>query len=325
MIFAQYVLGVVLGYIVYSLAGSVANLILGPLMGYRFASISFLGFMLARQNGKLKWKDTNFSIVPTVLLESKVTHRGKKVVLELGTILIGVAMCMCLLKLVVPYQSVFYAGIWEKTAWIAGVILVFHLLFFLDLLVKMFGNGRGSVIWREKDRVKNLLHDGVRPRRISFKDEELSIDCFGKDVTHRDYDLFRYYNALDLKDTHKLEELIHKMQACVEGQWNESLVPLFYELIYYHCAVETQPAIAEGYAGYMMQIMKKDEDANGKRVYASYLYYTGKDKNLALRVAKEGLQVAERFQIRGLVGMEKELLSELVQKIEGDLYERNFE
>ena len=92
----------------------------------------------------------------------------------------------------------------------------------------------------------------------------------------------------------------------------------YYELLYYYCAIEPDIQKAEQMMKYLGRNLEKDKDINGRRVYAAYLYYTGKDKELALEVAKSGLEVYGKSLDKGLALFERDLINQLIEKIEGE-------
>lgn len=316
-----YVLGAMIGYFVFTVVAAISNMLFGLLLGYRILSISFCGLMLRQENGKYKFTFSNVSITPLVQLEAKIASKWKKIFLEIGTIILGIPSAIGI-YLLGAYQEEAFRPLWEKTALCLGFFLVVNLIVVVNLFIKMFGNSPSSVFYRERERVLSMIHNGVHPKDIQFNYDEQWQELF-KNMSHRDYDLLRYYNALELNDVERIQQLIPKMSGCIGDLWSESQIPLFYELIYYYSAVAKDLSKAESYAGHIMHILEKDKDVNGRRVYAAYLYYTAKPKKLALSAAKEGLQVVDKYPYKGIAYMERDILNDLVQKIEGDLYERN--
>lgn len=323
MIFSKVLLAAIIAFFAYSVSVFLANLIFAPMLGYKYASISFFVFMLSRQNGKMKLKSGFLSIVPTVTLEMKSTKYWRKLTLEIFTLLTIILVAFLMYFVIAPCFGEFGLGMWRIATYLLCILIVINFIALIDMITKMYGNGHKSIIWREKDRVKNLVQEGVRPKSISFKAQELGIRHFSTIVTNWDYDLMYYYNALDSEDYDRMHALMEKMLSSLPNQWSDWQVPYFYEIIYYFAAVKKDIAKAERYASLIYNIMSADEDVNGKRVYAAYLYYTNKDKKLALKVAKEGMNVAGTFSMPGIAVMEKDLLNKIIEEIQEDLYNGN--
>lgn len=317
-----WVLGVLLGIFMYNLVSAVSNLIFGLIMGYSYSNISFLGMMLVNENGKMKFRQSDLSFLPSVLLQVKVVPKWKKILMEIWPIIVGGAAAVGL-KYWAKFFEEKYRLTLEKTSIILICFLIFHFIMLVNLIFNMFGKSKSAMFWREKDRVMTLLNSGIRPKDIEFKAEELGFPIFGSNIMHHTYDILVYYNALEKGDEAKIKEIIANMEKCLGDMDDNTKIPMYYELVYYYSAIEHNIHKAEGYSNSLLGLFEKDGDVNGKRVYAAYLYYTNKPREKALQVAKEGLWVADKYSIKGIARMEKNILSDLIEKIEGDIYERN--
>lgn len=92
--------------------------------------------------------------------------------------------------------------------------------------------------------------------------------------------------------------------------------PYYYETLFYYCCIAGDVQRAESIMSAVRDVLVADKDVNGKRVYAYYLYFSEKDKNIALQTAREGLQAVDAFNCKGIAYMEKDLLQDLIYRIQ---------
>lgn len=318
-------LGVILGRILWSLVIAVGYLIFGLLLGYRFNLFNFWGMMVLEENGKLKFRFTNFSL--TAICGMKGMREGdrtfsRQAVYEILVWLMGLAVVMgsvvVVLFLIVAKKPV-TAAEYIKIGVPGGMFTscLFHLIHLIQTMVQVFGKGERSVLWRAHQEAMNRLDEGVRPMdlRLSYEKTPPAIKVDG---TYKQYRLLKYYSALDAKKYEQLEKYIREFGRFIPEVWNVMDTPYYYELIFYHCYITGDMQRAESIMTMVRDALIADKDVNGRRVYAYYLYYSGKDKNIALQTAREGLQVADSFYSKGIAQMERELLQELIDKIESE-------
>lgn len=105
------------------------------------------------------------------------------------------------------------------------------------------------------------------------------------------------------------------MRERIGLMWSETQIPFFYEIVYYYSAIETDVVFVEGFVNHIMNILEHDKSVTGRRVYASYLYYTGKSVEVVKNVIAQGLQVADKHPLSGLGKMERNILNELLRMI----------
>lgn len=313
------ILGCIFGYWLYCLAAAIAQLFFGPILGYRFAQASLLGLYVMRTDGKLKFGIGEVSWFPEVLLEAKSMPYWKRVLKEVGPLLFGAAL-EYLLFLLMPEKGSFDWHICVGTMIGLALFMLIHLCIMIGFLANVCGKGKKAEFWRENDRVLELIRQGIHPRDIAFLDE--SEDKLFLDAFRRQYDFIIYYKALETGDLETMGRYIEKMKPCIQMDWSIAQTPMYYEVIYYLAKYEKNIGLTETYVSKVLEVMKKDKDVNGRRVYASYLYYSGKDKNLAMQTAKEGLQAAEKYALKGLAYMERDLLTELIYEMEENKYEK---
>lgn len=71
------ILGIAFGYWCYSLAGAVAQLLIGPPLGCKVMQISLFGIYIMRTNGKWKLCVGEFSWLPETILEARPMSYGR--------------------------------------------------------------------------------------------------------------------------------------------------------------------------------------------------------------------------------------------------------
>lgn len=307
--------GLSIGYFFYQLLNVLCWLVIGPLQGKHFQYLSFWGMEIIRENGRLNFRITNFSPNPEISFQESAQDFKKKLSGEGCIFVVGVAVLVCSI-LFVKVKDDFWNCIANGTMVVFGVFLLVHLCMLVKMAVHIYGNGPESVFWRESQRILELLQAGSRPKDLVFKYDEPGQDYFNK-AGHQNYNLFRYYKALELGEMDMVSVMVKKMeQAVTPAAWSRWQTPLYYEILYYYSAICRDLPMAEQYADLIMEVMRQDKDINGRRVYAAYLYYTGKDKTFALQTARNGLEVMEQFPIKGQAFMERDLLEKMIQEIE---------
>lgn len=308
------IFGAFSGYWCYLLVGVLAQLLMVPLLGCRVTQVSLFGVYFMRTERKAKLCIGEFSLWPEAVLEAKPMSYGKRVARELLLPVLGVGLLVGL-YLWLPFQNEFWRHVCAGTMIVLAFLLLVHLCITVKMAVNMFGKGKEAELWREKDRVLEQIKQGIHPKELAFHRPVEEKRLF-KEPFDRQYDFLRYYKVLEEGDREQMAFYIEKMMPCINMDWNAGLIPMFYEVVYYMARYEHDVVTAETYVAPVYEILKKDGDVNGKRVYASYLYYTGKDKKLAMQVAKEGLRAADKYALRGLAYMERNLLEELIYEME---------
>lgn len=308
------IVGCIFGYWCYSFVAALAQLIVGPMLGYRVAQASVFGFGVMRADGKYRGCVGEFSWLPEVVLEAGIMPYWKRILKEFVPLVFGIGLEV-LLYLWLPSLDTFGWHICAGTMIILAIVLLIHLGIAIKLMVNVCGKGKGAEFWRENDRVLELVRQGVHPQELEFHYKTPEDKLFTEPF-HRQYDFMRYYKALESDDRETMELYIEKMKPCINMDWSIVQTPMYYEVVYYLAKYEKNIDLTETYANKVFEVMKKDKDVNGRRVFAAYLYYSGKDKRLAMQTAKEGLQAAEKYALKGLAHMERNLLAELICEME---------
>lgn len=307
-------LGILLGYIIWSLQNALGCWIFGLLLGCQFNYFSFWGMMVLKEHGKLKFRFTNFSLVATCGMKKANRTFSKQAAWEILVWVMGLAV---LIPFWIMTKKPGTAEEYIKFGIPLGMsaLYLFQLIRLIRLMVQMFGKGEKSILWREKQEAMNRLDEGVRPMDLWLQYEK-STPITRSDTRYMQYELLKYYSELDAKKYDQLEKYIREFEQFISDVWNVTDTPYYYETLFYHCCITGDVQRAESIMNLVRDVLIADKDVNGRRVYAYYLYHTGKDKNIALQTAREGLQAVNTFNCKGIAYMEKELLQDLIYRIE---------
>lgn len=197
-----FILGGMLGYWLYMFAVALANLLLGPVLGYRYHMISFYSMMLANRNGRMVPGLSNISFLPIVQLQPKVVSTGKRMILEFGPILPGGLLCAGVYYLNF-FQSEAMAPVFVKTAIMLGIFLFLHFVLNIVVFAKIFGKGTTAYLFKEENKVIYMLNEGIHPKNIAFNDNVQGVNYFSDPNFHH-FDMCRYYHALENNDVEKM-------------------------------------------------------------------------------------------------------------------------
>lgn len=277
-------IGILLGYFIFTCINAISSLVFGLVLGYQFQSFSFFGVEIVKMNGKLKIRTTNISFAPTTLMIFKKHTYAKRLIWESSQYLSGILVIVVLF--LYPNKPKDYILIYWALLTTFIIIYIWGLFILAKMIRQMYGKSEYAVFWREKNEIMNQLQEGIPPKDLdfTFKPSEAK---FEKNIEYMQYELIRYYKALQLDDKEGMKILIHKFENYIPSVWNIIYTLYFYELVFYYAYVERDLLQAQNYANVVMEMMERDQDSNGCRVYAYYLYYTGKNKKLALEIANK--------------------------------------
>lgn len=322
--FAMILMGMVIGYFLYQTINAISMLIAGPILGYQFGSFSFFGMEVAKVNEKLQFRFTNFNWIPNTSLHVKANQFGKKIVKEVIPLVVGV-VCMIIGYIFLKDRpGEFENGLVLLTLFVMGILYVWHLFLLVVMISQMYGSGLDAEMYRDCQEVIAKLEDGLHPKDITFRCQEPNQDYFSK-IAHRQYNLLNYYKELECGNMDVVDLYISKMIAMLPDTWSVDQTPYYYEILYYYSALSKDVVKAETYASVIRDVVERDKDINGRRVYAAYLFHTGKDRKLAMQIAKEGLTVVDKFPLKGQAYMERDLINQLIKEMEEQEYGRIIE
>ena len=316
-----YFIAFMIGNFAYFSISALSIFIIGEIIGYKFASFNLWGFQFIRENKEVKFRSTKFTLFPSLMMFPPEIHsQEKKVLYECAPLFLGLLAVVMGSVGIMWMPKGILRTILAVTLFALLLNFIVHFWNLLKLLFNMYGKGPESIFWRENERVNDLLKVGVQPKEIEFFIPEAG-ESFGKatsvrSVSHWNYDFKRYYKALQWGKYDEVAYYIKRMESVVTGNWVPSQTLFYYEIIYYYTAIMRDVQRAEKYFLMVDSVLTKDMDINGRRVYAAYLYYTGKNPYIAMQVAQEGLNVVGHFPMKGLAYMERDLILQLMQRIQ---------
>jgi hypothetical protein len=301
------------GYAIGSLIDMVFTFIFGKLLGYRFIRFVFYCFVIKRENGKLKLDIGNIQLGAECGMY-KPNSTGKDVILY------NVLPCVTDIILLLVLKYLF--GIYEVHPILRYSLNIFGLyillkFFSIQMIVKhCTSNEPSDIMWRKAIDITNQLTAGVRPKDIEIDEVEIPSGKISVSNTgDLRYYLFLYYYYLDTFDYDKLRPIVELFEVNMPSTHESHYTGYIYEIIFYYAFIEYDIQKAQEYYSAIDTVLTSDKDVNGRRVLAYYLYYTNKGKDKALKVAKEGLAVADKFTHPGLAKLEKDLLERLIIEI----------
>lgn len=310
-------LAVFIGGFSYFTLASVGAFIVGELLGYRFAAFHLWGVHILRENGKIKARFGKFTFFPSVQMFQPKKHSAlKKIIYEAAPAYLGIVAIIIAIWKINHMRASDAREILIAVTIVLLCHLVIHAINFIKIIKYIFGNGAEAVLWRENDRINELLAAGVQPKDIEFLLPDDG-ESFGKLTTVNAnmrlvYDFRRYYHSLELGRYDECSYYVKKMEESLTGSWLPSNTLHYYEILYFYTAVRKDLSKAETYFAQVDSVLEKDMDINGRRVYAAYLFYSGKDINRAVQVAEEGLKVVEQFPQKGLAYMERDFITKML-------------
>lgn len=299
------------------------HFVMGKLLGYQlvFYQIGFLSFMY--ENGKMKFsiqKNRGFSGACGMYPPKEGVTPMRQVWYFAGGLIFN-ALSLIPILLVMNSTN-------NDTVTILGEYVILSTIVLIVMNAVPFSVGSqpndGKIIFStlfkspmtkhliESFYIASQLSQGIRPGDLNiedFDDEKLSeVDS----VVLLQLVVMRYYKALDKMDLVNMKRYIPVIEEQVKSAPSYMQPPLYYELIYYYSVLESNYEKAEGFFACIKQILLKDKDVNGKRILSAYEYYVKADKESALRSCKEGLEVVDKYPLKGQALMEKKLLEELL-------------
>lgn len=134
-------LGLIIAFFIYGITGAVCNLVVGPLLGYRILQCSVLGLAITKENGKCKLGMTDFSFIPEVLLDTSVTSKLKKLILDVSPVLPGFAVGLLISGVFGAVRGV-GRHVLIGTLSAMAILYCWHIFIVLKMFVYMKENGK---------------------------------------------------------------------------------------------------------------------------------------------------------------------------------------
>jgi hypothetical protein len=161
-------------------------------------------------------------------------------------------------------------------------------------------------------RLTAQLAAGVRPAELALPE---SWPAGSVDVYDLTLLVYRYFQALDQNDANQAQMLAQQLELSTAAFPAFMQPSLYYELTFM-AAVSNNPERAKHFHQKAGQILQKDEDVNGLRVKAYFAWFVQQNAREAIRLARQGIDVAALFPLAGQGKMEAELLRTLLRTIE---------
>lgn len=316
-----FILAIIATWVVFSVITSIFIFVFGLILGYHFRRFTFWGLMVANENGKLKVCATNFSLTPNVDMDSNAAGYLKSIIYEVLQLVCEGAVVFCLWYFKPDITNKITNMTYIIMIALLCILYLFHLYILVKMAVQMYGKGEKSVFWREQQMALEQLTQGIHPKNLTLAYREPDGNYFGKDILHHQYHFFQYYKALETGDMDEIKRFIPRMENQITDFWNRSQIPFLYEIIYYYCAINKDIVKAEYYMNLVEEVLKRDKDINGRRVYAAYLFYSGKDRSYAMEVAIEGKKVCDKFPHKGQAYMERDIIEKMIDEMKEKDYE----
>lgn len=315
---------VLIAYPLWSLLAAICTLITGALLGYEFQQLTFLGMNLKKQDGRLSFfASDQESPSATCLMANPKNHKtGCKILWE-------VLQNVLTYLLILMIFAALYIGAMQGTIPPEGIseLVVFVLfcgMFFFNLLTtikiiqfvaKSSGDSLDARCYRAYSDVLDQLQNGRRPADLQMEDIDTSSVTETQTYPNQ-YLLMRYYQALDQGNVTSVAKYIKRFEEINPVAIILSLTPYYYERIFYYAYYARDIGKAEQVMSFIGEHLRHDKDANGLRIYAYYLYYTGKGSKQAMETVLAGLNAVDKLKPLGIAKMERDLLFGLKETIE---------
>lgn len=181
--------------------------------------------------------------------------------------------------------------------------------FFNDgYLIRLFSSGDKSALGVETfHNLQQQLIAGTRPRDLKTLPIQEGQDYFALIIN-----LIMYYKGLDSDNQSLMDSRMEKIIAGYDFLEDIQRISLDYELMTCHL-IKGQDLEADRIYERIKIKLNQDQDVNGHRVRAYYLYYGMLDKINGIIEAKKGLEVWVLYPIKGLGLMEKDLLLKITK------------
>lgn len=179
-------------------------------------------------------------------------------------------------------------------------------------LVKLYkSEGMENELAITIQKLQNELISGRRPADLELQEIAYDENIFAVLIN-----LLMYYKGLDMKDSSLMNSRISLLENRFQNLEKIQKDSIIYELIFYYCYIIGDKLKATKYFVDIENRLEKDMDINARRILAYYYYSARLDLDKAKYYAEQGLEVADKYPIKGIGIMEKQLLNDLLKKIE---------
>lgn len=308
--------GLVLSYGVYGLLSFIVN----KLCGRKVSSFKYLFFRYDKYNG---FSTGRFSPVCELTMRKENDTEAAAIGTYIAvTILLGLSTFAVFIIVILAHLflniSVIMGGL------LSGIALwfFFDIIFRVVLLVQTLKSYKAPSLTKEYTKIAKKFVEGVPideidiPPYASYGYKNPSKE----EIAH--YQHYAYLKAVWNFDANALHEIVSSMEESIqitygmrEGAYLMTFQSNYYDLLHYYSALNFNKHRAEYIFYTIGKDLKRDKDANGKRVLAYYTFFVLEDPQTAMKLVKEGLELVPEFPIISKRPLEERLLCELEEII----------
>lgn len=304
--------GLVLSYGVYGLLSFIVN----KLCGRKVSSFKYLFFRYDKYNG---FSTGRFSPVCELTMRKENDTEAAAIGAYIAvTILLGLSTFAVFIIVILAHLflniSVIMGGL------LSGIALwfFFDIIFRVVLLVQTLKSYKAPSLTKEYTKIAKKFVEGVPidkidvPHYASYGYKNPSKE----EIAH--YQHYAYLKAVWNFDANALHEIVSSMEESIqitygmrEGAYLMTFQSNYYDLLHYYSALNFNKHRAEYIFYTIGKDLKRDKDANGKRVLAYYTFFVLEDPQTAMKLVKEGLELVPEFPVISKRPLEERLLREL--------------
>ncbi|MBQ9518557.1 MAG: hypothetical protein IJR59_01525 [Firmicutes bacterium] len=313
MLVFNILLGLFLGFVLFSAVMALCTLAAGLIMGYSFLYIRFLAFYIKKENGGLRFNISGAQLNSQCKMYKKGESKSQCLIFNLLPCIFGVIFLAALFAF---YKFLGADNFVLKDCILGGVFYAgAHLIVNIEFVREFLYTDEGRDILAKEIAASNMLTGDIRPR-------DAEVFTLPPEIKH--YNEFKlkqllceYYRLLDTGDTDSLAPYIGVFEKNTPRFNSFAYLPYIYEQIFYETYIYQNNGIHGLFNEVSLQLTS-DKTVFAKRVYAYYLYYGINNKQKALDIANEGLTAADKYEFKGMAQMEKELLEKLIRQIKNE-------
>lgn len=294
------------------------HVICGVKNNYSFYGFQILGLTIYKQEDKLKLRADGFTNalgLAIMIPNETISDENQIAFYKSGYI----ANAVTLIPLVILYILSSAVRPYILISIIITIFMVFSNVLptevggnfndgYLVNLYKTDGEKRAMVL--DTQKLQQDLIMGIRPSELPYYEVKHEDNVFAIMIN-----LFMYYKGLDSGDKTLMEERIEMIEHKYHMLENIQKDSFIYELIYYNCCVRDDKLKATKLFSEIESRLEKDMDINARRILAYYNYSAKLDIDIAVSYAKQGLELKDKYPIKGIAIMEEKLIMDLLEAI----------
>lgn len=295
-----------------------SHVICGVKNRHSFLELQILGITLYKQNDKLKLRVDGFNhaLGAAVMIPNEDAQTEDHIkFFKAGYIANSITLVpLIILFILFPSQRILIA-----TSIITTLIMVLGSAIpseisgvyndgYLVKLYKSEAKDNGVVFIYQK-----LLRDtmsGIRPAELELVDIQYDENIFATIIN-----LTMYHKGLDMNDFSLMNSRMSLVENNIQDLEKIQKDSFVYELIFYYSYIIGDKLKAAKLFSEVENSLEKDMDINGRRVLAYYYYSAHLDFEKAKYYAEQGLEVADKYPVKGNAIMEEKLLNDLLEMI----------